>query len=134
MDLSLLKTLKTKLHEAEQFSDVWDYFLTNFGEVPEFIALGQRGSDPFLETVLAEVGKQLFGREIHVTNMLLTRIPEYRFIHGTVFLEGKLTTALYFEEIHKGLLAVLWSSRPPETKFVRFTGRALYDAMNRSEN
>jgi hypothetical protein len=134
MDLSLLNTLKKKLHDAEQFSDVWDYFMTNFGEVPEFIQLGQRGSDPFLEMVLTEVGRQLFGREVRITNMLLTRIPEYGFIHGTVALEGKLTTAMYFEEIHKGLLAVLWSNNPPETKFVRFTGRAMYDAMNRSSN
>src|SRR5207244_1562321 len=92
MDLSLLKTLKQQLHEAEQFSDVWDYFMTHFGEVPEFIALGQRGSDPFLEMVLAEVGRQLFGREIRISNLLLTRIPEFGFIHGTVWIEGKLTT------------------------------------------
>ncbi len=134
MDLSLLKTLEKKLHEAAKFADVWDYFMTNFGEVPEFIALGQRGSDPFLETVLSEVGRQLFGRDVRIDELLLTRIPEYGFFHGTVWIEGKLTTALYFEKIHKGLLAILWSDRPPETKFVRFTGRALYDAMNRSEN
>jgi hypothetical protein len=134
MDLSLLNTLKDKLYKATQFSDVWDYFMTNFGEVPEFIALGQRGGDEFLEMVLEEVGKQLFGREVRITNLLLTRIPEYGFIHGTVWIEGKLTTAMYFEEIHKGLLAVLWSSKPPETKFVRFTGRAMYDGLNRSSN
>ncbi len=124
MDLSLLNTLRKKLHEAAQFSDVWDFFMTHFGEVQEFISLGQRGSDPFLEAVLAEVGRQLFNREVRITNLMLTRIPEYGFMHGTVWIEGKLTTAMYFEEIHKGLLAVLWSTRPPETKFVRFTGRA----------
>jgi hypothetical protein len=48
MDLSLLNTLKKKLHDAEQFSDVWDYFMTNFGELPEFNALGQRSSDACL--------------------------------------------------------------------------------------
>jgi hypothetical protein len=84
--------------------------------------------------VLAEVGRQLFGREVRVSNMLLTRIPEYGFIHGTVWIEDKLTTAMYFEEIHKGLLAVLCSNNPPETKFVCFTGRTIYDAKNRSIN
>jgi hypothetical protein len=122
------------LHQAQRFSDVWDFFLTHFGEKEEFIALGQRASDPFLEAVLSQVGQQLFGREIHVGNMLLTRIPEYGFIHGTVTIEGRLTSAIYFEEIHKGLLAVIWSILPPETKFVRFTGRALYDGLNRSSN
>ncbi len=126
--------LKTKLHEAQTFSDVWDFFLTHFGEKREFIALGERGSDPFLETVLAQVGEQLFGRPIRITDMMLTRLPGHGFIHGTVFIEGRLTSAIYFEEIHKGMLAVLWSLDPPETKFVRFTGRALYDALNRSSN
>jgi hypothetical protein len=32
--LSLLKNLEKNLHEAEEFSDVWDYFMTVFGEVP----------------------------------------------------------------------------------------------------
>src|SRR4051794_5566498 len=104
MDLALLDTLKQKLHEATEFSDVWDYFLTNFGEQEEFIELGQRASDQFLEMVLAQVGQQLFGKTIRVSNMLLTRIPEYHFIHGTVTLQGKVTSAIYFEDIHKGLL------------------------------
>jgi hypothetical protein len=134
MDLSLLTTLREKLHQAQKFADVWDFFLTHFGEKAEFMHEGQRASDPFLEMVLAEVGQQLFGRPVKVTNMLLTRIPEYSFIHGTVHIEGKLTSAIYFEDIHKGILAVLWSFVPPETKFVRFTGRALYDGLNRSSN
>ena len=134
MDLTLLETLKQKMHEAKVFSEVWDYFLTNFGEKREFIALGQRASDEFLESVLETVGEQLFHKPITVSNMVLTRIPEHGFIHGTVMMEGKLTTAIYFEELHKGLLAILWSFAPPETKFVRFTGRAMYDKLDRSEN
>jgi hypothetical protein len=134
MDLSLLKTLEEKLHQAQEFSDVWDYFLTHFGQKPEFIALGQRTGDDFLEAVLAEVGKQLFGRPVRITDMLLTRLPEHGFIHGSVVLEGKLTSAIYFEKIHKGMLGILWSSSPPETKFVRFTGRGYYNALIRSTN
>jgi hypothetical protein len=134
MDLSLLKTLEEKLHQAKEFSEVWDYFLTHFGEKREFIALGQRASDDFLEAVLAEVGKQLFGRPVRITDMLLTRLPDYGFIHGTVLLEGKMTSAIYFEKIHKGMLGILWSFSPPETKFVRFTGRGFYNALNRSSN
>src|SRR5690349_19431902 len=98
MDLSLLNTLRDKLHEAKQFADVWDYFLTHFGEKREFIALGQRASDPFLEAVLEQVGEQMLGRAVRIGDMLLTRIPEYGFIHGTVTIEGKLTSALYFQE------------------------------------
>jgi hypothetical protein len=135
MDLSLLRDLEMRLHEAKQFSAVWDFFLTHFGEDPAFIALGQRGSDEFLDAVLRQVGQQLFGRRVSLIDPMLTRLPEYGFIHGTVLLEGRLTSALYFENIHKGMLAILAGpGDPPETKFVRFTGRALYGALNRSEN
>jgi hypothetical protein len=134
MNLSLLNTLKQKMYDAKDFSEVWDYFLTNFGEKPAFIKMGQAASDEFLESVLSTVGEQLFGMPVRISNMMLTRIKEYGFIHGTVLMEGKLTSALYFEDQHKGLLAILWSFSPPETKFVRFTGRALYDHLNRSMN
>src|SRR5262249_13928845 len=106
----------------------------NFGEKREFIALGQRASDEFLESVLSTVGEQLFHKPVTVSNMLLTRIPGYGFIHGTVMLEGKLTSAIYFEELHKGLLAILWSLAAPETNFARSTGRAVYEKLNRSDN
>jgi hypothetical protein len=134
MDLSLLDTLKQKLHEAKQFSDVWDYFLTNFGEKAEFMKIGDRARNSFLEAAIAQVGEQLFNRPVVISDFLLTRVPEHHFIHGTVRLENKLTSALYFDDIHKGMLCILWSSRPPETKFIRFTGQAMYDALKRSEN
>ena len=40
MDLALLATLKDKLAGAKKFSEVLDFFLTNFGEKQEFMALG----------------------------------------------------------------------------------------------
>jgi hypothetical protein len=134
MDLTLLATLKERLTTATQFSDVLDYFLTHFGENPEFIKLGERTRDSFLEAVLEQVGAQLLGHPVKPRNLLLTRLPEHMFVHGTATLEGNLTTALYFEDIHTGLLAVLWSASPSETKLVRFSGRPLFDQWKRSAN
>jgi hypothetical protein len=73
MDLTLLGTLKERLNNATRFGEVLDYFLTYFGENPEFIKLGQRVQDPFLEAVLAQVGGQLFGHPVQPRNLLLTR-------------------------------------------------------------
>lgn len=134
VDLSLLTSLEQMLHEAKQFSDIWDYFLAHFGENREFIALGERADDEVLEQVLQQVGRQLFGREVRVREMRLKRIPEYRFLHGSVLLEGKLASVIYFEEPQKGVLAVFWGSPASKVKYVRFTGRALYDGLNRSSN
>lgn len=138
MDTSGLTTLRKMVHEAKTFSDVWDYFLTNFGENPEFMSLGedltQTKNIDFLIQALTEVGRQLFAGKsaLRLVGIKLRRIPEAGFIHGTLFMEGRLTSVMYFEEIHKGIFAILWD--PPETKFVRFTGRALYQGLNRSDN
>ena len=51
------------------------------------------------------------------------RIAEHQFVHGTIFLDDRLSGMLYFEDINKGMMAVCWSINPPETKYVRFTGR-----------
>ena len=81
------------------------------------------------------VGAQLFGRRaIVVENLALIRIPDYGFIHGSARIEGRPTSVMYFENIHKGLLAVIWAPGSGETKLVRFTGRALYDGLSRSDN
>jgi hypothetical protein len=71
------------------------------------------------------VGKQLFGKSVSVTDFLLTRLPEHQFVHGGGTLNGKLANVLYFEDIHIGLLAVVMSATPSDTKMVRFTGQPM---------
>jgi hypothetical protein len=134
MNLKLLEKLKDKLITAREFGDVMKYFLDHFGEDPAFIALGDRIEHPFLEAVLAQVGQQLFGKPVSLTDVLLTRLPEHAFIHGGASLGGKLATVLYFEDLCKGLLTVCWSITPPETKYARFTGRPMLDSWKRSDN
>src|SRR5260370_93260 len=128
MDLSQLATLKDKLAAATNFSDVMVYFFDHFGESPEFMGLGESGRVPFLESVLAEVGKQLYkdsGLTTLAIDFRLVRIPEQNFVHGAVTMGGKPANVIYFEEVHMGLLTVIWSVQPPETKYVRFSGRPM---------
>jgi hypothetical protein len=134
MDLALLATLKDKLVHAQNFTQVMEYFFDHFGEDPAFIALGDRAHDPFLEAVLREVGKQLFGGKVAVTDLLLTRLPEHQFLHGGCALNGKLANFLYFEDIHVGLLAVAMAVPVGEVKMVRFTGRRLPPVGEPSQN
>jgi hypothetical protein len=134
MDLSLLATLKDKLIHAEQFNEVMIYFFDHFGDHSDFIALGERVSHELVENILETVAEQLFGQPVPVTHLFLTRLPEHQFVHGGAKLGGKMATVLYFEDICKGLLAVIWSSRTSETKFIRFTGMPLPDKWKRSVN
>jgi hypothetical protein len=125
MDLSLLATLKDKLVQEKQLIEVQKYFLDHFGEVPGFIGLGERTDHPFLEQLLAQIGAQMFGRPVPVTDVLLTRLAAHDFVHGACTLGGMLAAVLYFEDIHVGLVTVAWTLAPPETKFARFTARPL---------
>jgi hypothetical protein len=136
VDLSKLTELKRILHEAKNFATVWDYFLTNFGEQPEFMKHGEPvREDELLQLVIREVCKGLFpDRDAILLRSRLIRIAEYKFVHGSLFLDDRLSGMLYFEDDHKGMMAVCWSANPPETKYARFTGRALFDSLRRSEN
>jgi hypothetical protein len=124
MDLELLAVLKDKLVHATQFTDVVNYFFDHFGEDPEFIGLGEATRHPFLESVLAEVGRQMFGNQVAIMDMMLTRLPDRHFIHGGGVLNGRVATVLYFEDIAVGLVVVA-SSTSKETKLARFTGKPL---------
>jgi hypothetical protein len=134
MDLSLLETLKQKLTTAKEFTPVFTYFLDHFGENPDFIALGERADSPFLEGVLAQIGKELFGKEVRVEDVLLTRLAEQQFIHGACSLGGRLANVLYFEDVRMGLLVVIMSFGSSDTKLVRFTGKLLPGAPAPSAN
>ena len=123
MDLALLATLKDKLIHATNFGDVMNYFFDHFGEDPDFIALGDRAEDAFLQAVFEEVGGQIFGGKVRVTNVLLTRLPEQQFVHGGFLLNGQLGNVFYFEDLQMGLMAVVVSVAPSETRMVRFSGR-----------
>ena len=134
MDLTLLATLKDKLANAKNFGDIWTYFFDHFGEDAEFIALGERTRDRMLEAILAQIGKEMFGRPVKVTDLLLTRLPEQQFIHGGLLLGGSLANVLYFEDIHMGVVAVVAAFRPSETKMARFSGIPLPGRLEPSQN
>ncbi len=123
MDLSLLATLKEKLLTAKRFNEVLDYFLTNFGEKPEFIALGERIEDPFLEAVVQQVAEQLFKKSATITGLLLSRLAEQQFVHGACFVETSMCNVLYFEDARAGLLAV--AKLGGQTHYVRFSGQPM---------
>jgi hypothetical protein len=126
MDLALLAALKQELLQSQDFKQIWSFFMDNFGEDPAFIALGERARHPMLEAIVSQTCRQLFGKPVSLDNLLLTRLPDQQFIHGGGMVEGKLATVFYFEDIHVGLLIVVMSFAPSDTKLIRFTGRPLH--------
>ncbi len=134
MDLSLLPELRDKLVAAKNFSEVSDYFFDHFGKDPAFIALGEQVEDEFLEQVIRQVGGQLFPGKIVLNHLLMTRLADYGFIHGGFAINGHLGNVIYFEEARVGLLSIVISIQPSETKMVRFTGKPVGNNWKRSDN
>jgi hypothetical protein len=123
MDLSLLDTLKEKLTTGKDFGEVWEYFLDNFGEKPEFLELGRRKHDPILQQILSQMTIQLFGKEAPLREIMFLEVAEKSFIHGGCILGNKMSNLIYFEDVQVGLLAIVWSFTPSETKLIRFSPR-----------
>ena len=125
MNLENLATLKQLLTTSNSFGEVLKYFMDEFGMDTEFIALGNNLKHPFLEAIIPQIGKQIFGDDSRVQGLLLTQIPERDFTHGALFLNGNTATIFYFEDIPMGLLGVSGGWVSSETKVVRFTGKRL---------
>ena len=123
MDLSLLDKLKEKLTHGKDFGAAWEYFMDNFGEKPEFLNLGQPARNDLVEQILSQIAVQLFARETPARELMLIHLPEKSFFHGGVVLGNKMANLFYFDDVQVGLLAVVWSLSPSETKLIRFSPR-----------
>lgn len=125
MDLTRMQELKRKLLHDSQLPPVWVYFLDHFGEKEEFRVLGEPINHPFVEAVISEVGRQLFGPKHSVHNLILKRIDDQHFVHGGFTIGSHIGGVFYFEDEQMGLVMV--AERPPsiEVKYARFSGQPL---------
>ena len=133
MNLALLATLKERLINAKEFSDVWTYFLDHFGEDSAFLALGERTRNDVVETLLVQTAKKLCRLNVSPEHVLLTYLPEYQFIHGGIFANGSMINVLYFGDIFMGTIMVC-TLGSEQTHVLRFTGREVADQTKPSMN
>ena len=135
MNLKNLATLKEKLVSAGDFAEVMDYFMTEFGEQMEFLDKGTRVNNEVLESILCEIGKQIFPNApaVVLSHAIFVEIPVYHFTHGGLRLNGHLSTMFYFSDVQVGMLAVATSMTGP-TNFLRFSGKLLKPNLGVSDN
>jgi hypothetical protein len=135
MNLKDLAKLKEKLIHATEFMPVMDYFMTEFGESDEFLDKGKPVRNELLEAALCEVGKQFFphASAVALTRVWFAEVPGYSFTHGGFFMNGCVSTMIYFSDLQMGLLAVAMSMSGP-TQFARFSGKLVSPNLAPSEN
>ena len=61
----------------------------------------------------------MFGHAVTPTDVLFARLPEQGFLHGRCVVGDNVANVIYFEDILTGLLAVVWSLAPAETRVWR---------------
>lgn len=116
-----LTALRDSMVSARDLAEPWDLFF-DLTDDPAFMALGRPARHPPLEAAVEAVAERLFGREVLATGLLLIEIPERSFFHGRCFLEGRLASILFFEDVPVGLLALPESLRGGQMTFARFSG------------
>src|SRR5262245_31275260 len=89
MGVELLAELKRRLVQEKQLPPVWNWFLDNFAENEEFMALGEPVDHEFLGAVVAQIAAQLYGPREPVHGLRLIRLGEHSFVHGGVFVGGR---------------------------------------------
>ncbi len=115
-----LEKFKEVLVKGDNFADIYTHFLDNLGERPDFLQYGKVKKNPQLKQLMEAVAEKLFKREVEIMHLLLHKIPKTSFFHGPCFINGKMASVFYFEDIRVGMLIV--AQIDGETKFIRFSG------------
>ncbi|MBD2297952.1 hypothetical protein H6G80_08730 [Nostoc sp. FACHB-87] len=113
------QTLKQKLTDEADLSNIWVFYMDNFADHPEFTDLGEPAYNQYLDNVISKTCQQMFGREIKITDLFLIYIAEHHLFHGAFFVERRIGGVIYFEDIKVGLIAV--SADYPPTDMVKYS-------------
>jgi hypothetical protein len=122
MDLTLLPELKHKLLYEKQLSQVWSFFMDQFADHEEFAGFGAPASHPFVETVLTQLGQQLFGRDGSISGLILRWDAQHQFLHGGFNMGGRTGGVIFFGDIQTGMVAVPEGPPSIDVKYARFSG------------
>jgi hypothetical protein len=123
-NLHLLDTLKEKLVNSNNFSEVMHYFFDHFAENDAFMDLGTFRHNKLIETIAAQAASTALNeKKIVIRGMKLVR----RFYHGPCFVNNHIATLFFFEDIQTGMMAISVSDTTGEMLYARITAVAVAD-------
>lgn len=125
---SEMEKLKEILLSCDDFRDVYNYFFDHLTNNPDFMKMGRKSKAPFLKSALKAIGKQLFKDEVKITRLLITKIAKYSFYHGPCFINGIMSSVIFFKDIDMGMLSMIMPSSVGEVKFIRFSAIQMKDS------
>ena len=119
MKINRLHELKQKLTNESDLSKIWLFYMDHFADKPEFLDVGDRADNKYLDTVIRRTCQQMFGKETKITDSLLIHIAKYRLFPGAFQVKKRTGGVIFFEDIKVGLLAV--SADYPPTDMVKYS-------------
>lgn len=119
MNAAKLATLKRKLIEASDFTEIADYFIEDLGNDRAFALSGKPYHDKRFLTALAQATAGALGGKTGVFQGTPRRIAEHRLVHGAFTFGEWIGMMFYFEDIEQGFMALGDQEGP--NHFVRFT-------------
>ncbi|MEO1132228.1 MAG: hypothetical protein AAFX40_05910 [Cyanobacteria bacterium J06639_1] len=120
MDLKQLQDLKHKLLREQSLSTVWEFYMDNFADLPEFIEEGDRAEREILDALIREICHQLFGDAFVIQDTMTIYIPAYEFYHGPLLVSDRIGGFIYFEDVRMGMVAIEEAPRNGRVKYARF--------------
>ena len=109
---------------AADFSSVFAYFFDHLVESPGFLDEGRPIHHEVLERIVAVAGRQCTEAPILACRLTLVELPGKGFVHGSGWLDDRITVLFYFEDPGVGMLAVA-ERDGRSTKFARFVAMGL---------
>jgi hypothetical protein len=110
--------IKRKLVDEAPSHEVIDDFFEGVTCERAFPLLLHDGND-WLREAIACCCEEILGESAGETAVCLMAVPEHGLIHGSVVIDGYMGVALYFEDIHIGVMGLYPNFAPPGALFVR---------------
>lgn len=125
MTLNEANELKKRMLETTDFPEFQDYYLTNFAEKESFRNMGRPLSTPRTDGIfrmIAEAYVAIGGPRLVDMRGILIEIREAHLVHGALFVDGQLTTVLYFTDVKVGMCLMADSRGGTDmAKYIRFS-------------
>lgn len=118
LDPSKIATLKQRLLQAKDFTEIVEYFMA-LGNDPAFITSGEPWSNERFAAALAKAVLAAIGGPGGVFRTSPFRVAEHRLIHGVVEIGKWVGMMFYFEDVEQGFVALGDESGP--SVYVRFS-------------
>jgi hypothetical protein len=103
-----IKKMQDILVNENNFSKIWDYFMSNFAENPRYMKYCKKTKHSSIKDLIKAIGnKHMFpNQKIQITHLFLLKVKRTKLIHGPFVINNCPGMVFYFDDINKGLVTV----------------------------